>query len=112
MVAGDSTGTHVSLLGHQLKQLQKGRATDVNSKVESTGPSANSLSSLRNSIVIPGELALASTTRNPGNQTLLDARFRGHDGGKATDITSDDRTGGFIIGTLAASISPVRDSTD
>jgi len=33
-----------------------------------------------NSGVIPAELALASESRNPGINILLDARFREHDG--------------------------------
>ena len=38
-----------------------------------------SRNSLNSSDVIPGKLAIASATRNPGK--LLDTRFRGYDGG-------------------------------
>jgi hypothetical protein len=38
--------------------------------------SALSLKFARNSIVIPGKLALASAIREQDNQNLLDARFR------------------------------------
>jgi Protein of unknown function (DUF4197) len=37
------------------------------------------LKSWNNSDVIPAKLATASASRNPANQILLDARFRGHD---------------------------------
>ena len=43
-----------------------------------------------NSIVIPGKLAIASATRNPGKGGFktrpYKPAFRGHDGGKATDF--------------------------
>jgi hypothetical protein len=42
--------------------------------------------SLNNSAVIPAERAGARESRNPGNQTLLDTCFRGHDAGEATDF--------------------------
>jgi hypothetical protein len=35
-------------------------------------------SSLHDLIVIPGKLAIASATRNPGESKLLDSRFRGN----------------------------------
>ena len=37
--------------------------------------------SVNNLGVIPGKLAIASATRNPGKSKLLDTRFRGYDGG-------------------------------
>ena len=42
--------------------------------------------SLSNSGVIPAERAAARESRNPGNKTPLDARFRGYDGGEAADF--------------------------
>src|SRR5687768_4811417 len=42
-----------------------------------------SRNALNSSRVIPGELVIASATRNPGkSKKLLDTRFRGYDGGK------------------------------
>jgi len=36
--------------------------------------------------VIPGKLAIASATRNPGNQKVLDTRLRGQDDGEWVDL--------------------------
>ena len=36
--------------------------------------------------VIPGKLAIASATRNPGGDEELDTRFRGYDGGALADL--------------------------
>jgi hypothetical protein len=40
----------------------------------------------RFAVVIPGKLAIASATRDPRNQKLLDTRFRGYDGGALADL--------------------------
>ena len=42
-----------------------------------------------NFIVIPGKLATASATRNPGFQEGLDSRFRGNDVGEVVPFSSD-----------------------
>jgi len=36
--------------------------------------------------VIPAKLAIASASQNPGNQKLLDTRFRGYDYGACTEL--------------------------
>src|ERR671918_3128377 len=49
--------------------------------------------------VIPTERESVRESRNPGNQMLLDGRFRGHDGGKSSDFFSELL--GSTLGNLA-----------
>jgi len=39
--------------------------------------------------VIPGKLAIASATRNPGKSKILDTRFREYDGAEVADYLAN-----------------------